>query len=163
MRFEISDLKPFFIRSLAHLRSLCRRSLRLCGECASLRPGCSVSLSRKSFAGREGFFFAKSSRSSRLRGESWAGLSPRRREAREENAKDFSLVAAGLLCVHLWFHSVQTKILVAGTERGSWQCPNHLEAKTGRPLPRWAKCRSRFRASSDPSRASATARRRCSS
>src|SRR6266516_7875728 len=43
---------------------------------------------------------AKSSRSSRLRGESWAGLSPRRREAREENAKDFSLVAALLLCVH---------------------------------------------------------------
>src|SRR5438445_11634773 len=37
-------------------------------------------------------------KSSRLRGESWAGLSPRRREAREENAKDFSLVAALLLC-----------------------------------------------------------------
>ena len=48
-----------------------------------------VLLTRKSFAGRKGFFFAKSSRSwrsSRLRGESWAGLSPRRREAREENA-----------------------------------------------------------------------------
>src|SRR5437870_12328891 len=49
-------------------------------------PCLSVILSRKSFAGRKGFFFAKSSRSSRLRGESWAGLSPRRREAREENA-----------------------------------------------------------------------------
>src|SRR5881275_536293 len=63
----------------------------------------SVLVIRKSFAGRKGFFFAKSSRSwrsSRLRGESWAGLSPRRREAREENAKDFSLVAALLLCVH---------------------------------------------------------------
>ena len=57
-----------------------------------------VLLTRKCFAGRKGFFFAKSSRSSRLRGESWAGLSPRRREAREENAKDFSLVAALLLC-----------------------------------------------------------------
>src|SRR5436190_2939519 len=48
-----------------------------------------VLLTRKSFAGRKGFFFTKSSRSwrsSRLRGESWAGLSPRRREAREENA-----------------------------------------------------------------------------
>src|SRR5436190_16308498 len=55
-------------------------------------PCLSVILSRKSFAGRKGLFFAKSSRSSRLRGESWAGLSPRRREAREENAKDFSLV-----------------------------------------------------------------------
>ncbi len=52
--------------------------------------------------GRKGFFFAKSSR---LRGESWAGLSPRRREAREENAKDFSLVAAMLLCVHQWFQT----------------------------------------------------------
>src|SRR5205823_9036275 len=65
-------------------------------------------LTEKSFAGRKGFFFAKSSRSwrsSRLRGESWAGLSPRRREAREENAKDFSLVAAMPLCVHLWFRS----------------------------------------------------------
>src|SRR5206468_11954712 len=51
-------------------------------------------LTRKSFAGRKGFFFAKSSRSLRLRGESWAGPSPRRRETREENAKDFSLVAA---------------------------------------------------------------------
>src|SRR5437762_7819769 len=38
-------------------------------------------------------------KSSWLRGESWAGLSPRRREAREENAKGFSLVAALLLCV----------------------------------------------------------------
>jgi len=66
----------------------------------------SVILSRKSFAGRKGFFFAKSSRFSRLRGESWAGLSPRRREAREENAKDFSLVAAGLPRVHLWFQFV---------------------------------------------------------
>src|SRR5437660_12808155 len=67
-------------------------------------PCLSVILSRKSFAGRKGFFFAKSSRSSRLRGESWAGLSPRRREAREQNAKDFSLVAALLLCdsVSLW-------------------------------------------------------------
>src|SRR5436189_2956351 len=49
----------------------------------------SVLVIRKSFAGRKGFFFAKSSRSwrsSRLRGETWAGLSPRRREAREENA-----------------------------------------------------------------------------
>ena len=55
-------------------------------------------LTRKSFAGRKRFFFAKSSRSSRLRGESWAGLSLRTREAREENAKDFSLVAALLLC-----------------------------------------------------------------
>src|SRR5207247_1300709 len=74
---------------------------------SSLLPlGCSVPLTRKSFAGRKGFFFAKSSRSSRLRGESWAGLSPQRREAREENAKDFSLVAAGLLCVHRWFHFV---------------------------------------------------------
>src|SRR5205814_8568800 len=57
--------------------------------------------SRKTFAGRKGFFFAKSSRSwrsSRLRGESW--VSPRRREAREENAKDSSLVAAGQICVH---------------------------------------------------------------
>src|SRR6266571_5530280 len=45
----------------------------------------SVLLTRKSFAGRR-TLFAKSSRSSRLRGESWAGLSPRRREAREENA-----------------------------------------------------------------------------
>src|SRR6266566_1499007 len=64
----------------------------------------SVLVIRKSFAGRKGFFFAKSSRSwrsSRLRGESRAGLSPRRREAREENAKDFSLVAAMPLCVHL--------------------------------------------------------------
>src|SRR5438067_7879664 len=34
----------------------------------------SVLLTRKSFAGRKGFFFAKSSRSSRLSGESWAGL-----------------------------------------------------------------------------------------
>src|SRR3989442_15176989 len=51
--------------------------------------------------GRKGFFFAKSSR---LRGESWAGLSPRRRE---ENAKDFSLVAALPLCVHLWFDFVR--------------------------------------------------------
>ena len=45
----------------------------------------------KILCGRKGFFFAKSSRSwrsSRLRGESWAGLSPRRREAREENAND---------------------------------------------------------------------------
>src|SRR5438094_932440 len=68
----------------------------------------SVLVIRKSFAGRKGFFFAKSSRSwrsSRLRGESWAGLSPRRREAREENAKDFSLVAAMPLCVHLRFRS----------------------------------------------------------
>src|SRR5437762_7490954 len=58
-------------------------------------------LTEKSSPGCKGFFFAKSSRSwrsSRLRGESWAGLSPRRREAREENAKDFSLVAALLLC-----------------------------------------------------------------
>src|SRR5213083_1699433 len=73
-------------------------SPRLCGEirfgCGYAAPGSSVLLTRKSFAGRKGFFFAKSSRSSRLRGESWAGLSPRRREAREENAKDFSLVAA---------------------------------------------------------------------
>src|SRR5207247_11349532 len=46
-----------------------------------------------------------SSRSSRLRGESWAGLSPRRREAREESAKDFSLLAALLHCVHLWFRA----------------------------------------------------------
>src|SRR5437762_10466625 len=48
-------------------------------------------LTEKSSPGCKGFFFAKSSRSwrsSRLRGESWAGLSPRRREAREENAKD---------------------------------------------------------------------------
>src|SRR5213593_2456867 len=77
-------------------------SPRLCGEirfgCGYAAPGSSVLLTRKSFAGRKGFFFAKSSRSSRLRGESWAGLSPRRREAREENAKDFSLVAALLLC-----------------------------------------------------------------
>src|SRR5437016_8629335 len=50
---------------------------------------------------------AKSSRSSRLRGESWAGLSPRRREAREENAKAFSLVAALLLCVHRWLRFFQ--------------------------------------------------------
>src|SRR5438552_10670361 len=60
-----------------------------------LQLGCTVILSRKSFAGRKGCFFAKSSRSwrsSRLGGESWAGLSPRRREAREEDAKDFSLV-----------------------------------------------------------------------
>src|SRR5207249_11743543 len=67
----------------------------------------SVLVIRKSFAGRKGFFFAKSSRSwrsSRLRGESCAGLSPRRREAREENAKDFSLVAAMPRCVDLWFH-----------------------------------------------------------
>src|SRR5437667_2429555 len=64
-----------------------------------------VLLTRKSFAGRKGFFFAKSSRSSRLRGESWAGLSPRRREAREENAKDLSLVAAMSRRVHLWFRS----------------------------------------------------------
>src|SRR5213594_247826 len=71
-------------------------------------PCLSVILSRKSFAGRKGFFFAKSSRSSRLRGEPWAGLSPRRREARKENAKDFSLVAARLLCVYLWFHSYST-------------------------------------------------------
>src|SRR5438034_624015 len=70
-----------------------------------LRLGCSVPLTRKSFAGRKGFFFAKSSRSSRLRGESWAGLSQRRREAREEHAKDLSLVAAMPRCVHLWFHS----------------------------------------------------------
>src|SRR6266568_2745089 len=61
-------------------------------------------LTRKSFAGRKRFFFAKSSRCSRLRGESWAGLSPRRRE---ENAKDFSLVAALPLCVHLWFDFVR--------------------------------------------------------
>src|SRR5881409_3865573 len=66
-----------------------------------LRLGCSVLLTRESFPGRKGFFFAKSSR---LRGESWAGLSSRRREAREENAKDFSLVAAMPRCVHLWFH-----------------------------------------------------------
>src|SRR6266568_8387765 len=52
-------------------------------------------LTEKSSPGCKGFFLAKSSRSwrsSRLRGESWAGLSPRRREAREEDAKDFSLV-----------------------------------------------------------------------
>src|SRR5437899_10475499 len=67
--------------------------------CGYAPPGSSVLLTRKSFAGRKGFFFAKSSRSSRLRGESWAGLSPRRREAREENAKGFSLVASLLLCV----------------------------------------------------------------
>jgi len=30
----------------------------------------------------------------------WVRSLPRRREAREENAKDFSLVAALLLCVH---------------------------------------------------------------
>src|SRR5213083_1324002 len=59
-------------------------------------------LTRKSFAGSKGF----SSRNLRaLRGEPWAGLSPRRREAREENAKDLSLVAAMPRCVHLWFHS----------------------------------------------------------
>src|SRR6266508_540777 len=68
-------------------------------------PCLSVMPSRKSFAGRKGFFFAKSSRSSRLRGESWAVLSPRRREAREENAKDLSLVAAMSRRVHLWFRS----------------------------------------------------------
>src|SRR5437773_6473897 len=56
----------------------------------------SVLLSRKSFAGRKGFFFAESSRSSRLRGESWAGLSPRRREAREENGR--TLVWLRLCC-----------------------------------------------------------------
>src|SRR5437016_9008620 len=60
-------------------------------------------LTRKSFAGRKRFFFAKSSRSSRLRGESGAGLSPRRRE---ENAKDFSLVAALTLCEFWWFDFV---------------------------------------------------------
>src|SRR2546425_9080779 len=43
-------------------------------------------------------FSSRSWRSSRLRGESW--VSPRRREAREENAKDSSLVAAGQICVH---------------------------------------------------------------
>src|SRR5207244_10941671 len=47
--------------------------------------------------------FTKSSRSSRLRGESWAGLSPRRGEAREENARDLSLVAAMPRCVHLYY------------------------------------------------------------
>src|SRR2546427_5594865 len=65
-------------------------------------------LTEKSSPGCKGFFFAKSSRSwrsSRLRGESWAGLSPRRREAREENAKDLGLVAAMPLCVHLRFRS----------------------------------------------------------
>src|SRR5205823_9073798 len=59
------------------------------------RPGHVTKLDRscttnpKILSGRKGFFFTKSSRSwrsSRLRGESWAGLSPRRREAREENA-----------------------------------------------------------------------------
>src|SRR5437762_9036326 len=76
-------------------------------------PCLSVILSRKSFAGRKGFFFAQSSRSSRLRGESWAGLSPRRREAREENAKDFSLFAALLLYVHLRLSVVSFAALVA--------------------------------------------------
>src|SRR5438046_10313267 len=89
-------------------------------------PCLSVILSRKSFAGREGFFFAKSSRSSRLRGESWAGLSPRRREAREEKAKDFSLVAARLRSDHQWVHSVQRKTLVVGQVRVSWQLADHL-------------------------------------
>src|SRR5205809_5951269 len=72
--------------------------------CGYAPPGSSVLLTRKSFAGRKRFFFAESSRSSRLRGESWAGLSPRRRE---EKAKDFSLVAALPLCVHLWFDFVR--------------------------------------------------------
>src|SRR5881396_1766548 len=68
----------------------------------------SVLVIRKSFAGRKGFFFAKSSRSwrsSRLRGESWAGLSPRRREAREENAKDFSLVAGRAVFICGFVHT----------------------------------------------------------
>src|SRR5205809_3381260 len=39
--------------------------------CGYAPPGSSVLLTRKSFAGRKRFFFAKSSRSSRLRGESW--------------------------------------------------------------------------------------------
>src|SRR5205809_7173827 len=63
-------------------------------------------LTEKSSPGCKGFFFARCSRSwrsSRLRGESWAGLSPRRREAREENAKDLGLVAAMPRCGHLWF------------------------------------------------------------
>src|SRR5881409_3826595 len=77
--------------------------------CGYAPPGSSVLLTRKSFAGRKRFFFAESSRSSRLRGESWAGLSPRRREEREENAKDFSLVAALLLCVHRRVHSCFAK------------------------------------------------------
>ena len=65
----------------------------------------SVLLTGKSFARRKGIFLREIFALSRLRGESRAGLSPRRREAREENAKDFSLVAALLLCVHPWFRS----------------------------------------------------------
>src|SRR5213592_3182250 len=88
-------------------------------------PCLSVILSRKSFAGRKGFFFAKSSRSSRLRGESWAGLSPRRREAREENAKDFSLVAALLLCVHRWLRFVQFAQRLVPPDHSRARCPCH--------------------------------------
>src|SRR5881398_2282162 len=69
-------------------------------------PCLSVLLTRKSFAGRKGFFFAKSWRSSRLRGESWAGLSPRRREARAENAKDFSLVAGRAVFICGFVHTL---------------------------------------------------------
>src|SRR5205809_1747767 len=65
-------------------------------DSAFLTPRTPRRTHKKSFAGRKGFFFAESSRSSRLRGESLSGLSPRRREAREENGR--TLVWLRLCC-----------------------------------------------------------------
>src|SRR5438094_8834198 len=90
-------------------------SPRLCGEirfgCGYAAPGSSVLLTRKSFAGRKGFFFAK------------------------KNAKDFSLVAALPLCVHRWLRFVQftQRLVPPGHSRARCPCHDGSVAWPSRP------------------------------